>query len=141
MIEVNKAIERIIEGDPLITSFVGQDEALEVKVYPFVAPANTQPPFGVYQIIEGPQPEGTFHDLHSMEPVEVQITCWGRTRGEAWQMFGEAVNPAFENADVDVELSPYSLMHVRRTSGPSETLDTDTMFVGVPAVYRFAIAR
>lgn len=141
MREANTAIEAILEGDPLIAAFVGYDEAREVKAYPFVAPANTEPPFIVYQIIEGPLPEGIFGDLHALEPVDVQITSWGRTRREAWDLFGTAVNEAFEDARVDVELTPYNLLHVRRTSGPSELVDLETMWVQVPAVYRFALAR
>lgn len=141
MIEVNKAIDSLIDGDPLIAAFVGQDDSGEVRFYPMFAPANTIPPYAVYQIIEGPQPEGIFGDLHALEPVDVQVACWGRTRTEAWQLFGEAVNPTFEDASVDVELTPYSLLHVRRTSGPSENVDPDTMWVQVPAVYRFALAR
>lgn len=141
MIEVNRAIEYIIENDPLIKAFVGQDGDDEYKVYPLFAPANTLPPFAVYQIIEGPLSEGTFHDIASIQPIDVQVACWGRTRKEAWQLFGEAVNPAFEDAQVDVELSPYNLMLIRRTGGPSENLEQETGWVQVPAVYRFAIAR
>lgn len=141
MNEVRRAVEYIYEMDPLIEAYVGRDSDGEVKFYNLVAKSNVEPPFAVWQIIDGPISEGHFGDLHAIEPVDVQVTCWGRNANEAWALFGTAINPAFEDAQVDVELTPYKLMHVRRVGGPNENMEPETRWVSVPSVYRFAIGR
>lgn len=137
---VKEAIEYVVNEDPILKAFVGTDANGDYKVYPLVAPKDTEPPWVVHQVIPGSAPDGHFGDLEAMQPVEVQFRCWGRTNMEAWDLF-DAVDEAFHINEFDIELEPYNLMFVRRMGTPSEDLEIATGLFSVLSSFRFAVAR
>lgn len=140
MKELKRAMEYVAESDPILHAHVWRDDEQEWQIYPLVAPQNTQPPYIVYQIVPGPVPEGHYGDIHAMEPTEVQWRVWAESLEHAWLIF-DALNEHLEDADIDVELTPYYRLYTRRMGTPSEDLELNTGLYSVTAVYRFAIAR
>jgi hypothetical protein len=138
---INEAVDYLIEHDVILQSYVGRDENNDHKVYPMVAPQGTEPPWVVWQIIPGGSSEGHYGDLSAFEYPDVQFRAWGRNRNEAWDLFTAFDNTLINDPDIDIELTPYKQINIRRLSAPGEDYEMETHLFSVQATYRFAVAR
>lgn len=137
---VVKAIEYLYESDPILKAHVGRDEHDEWKVYPLVAPQNTEPPWVVYQLIPGPPPEGHYGDDESIRAVPVQFRVWSTDRSQAWDIWS-AIDDMLTNPVIEIELTPWTSMRVNLVTQPGEDLEIETGLYNVTADYNFVVSR
>lgn len=140
MRKIHDAVEYILKHDPLILAILGFDNDNSPKIYEGLAKKDSIPPLIVWQFVGGPGPQGTFHDMHAIEQAQFQVTSWGRSRQEAWQV-SDFVQEAFEIAEADIELAPYQGLRFRRLEDSADLLDQDTGWIQVPTTYEMAVAR
>lgn len=140
MKELVQAFDDYLQGDPSVVAYVGHDENAEVKLYPLVAPSNTQPPFLVTQVVPGPTPTGHYGDLDALDPQDIQVTRWGRTRKEAWELH-DVTHEALERMEVSIEVTPYTVMQVFRIGGRFENYTPEVGWFSVLSTYRITLAR
>jgi hypothetical protein len=127
------AIESVLNADGALRSLVGVDKNGFIKIYSSVTarPPDDTPPFVTYQIVSGPQPQGTYKDKESLISVSFQATAWGRSSIEAWQIHDE-VEFALQTGDWGTYLLPVKFMQIRSLETPGELPDQDTKWRQIP---------
>lgn len=140
MRQIRQAVEYILKHDPIILALVGFDEDQEVKVYETIAKKDTTPPFVVWGLIPTGSTEGHYGDDRAMESKDVQVTAWGYTLDDVWQLF-TYIEEALEIGEWDIELAPYNKLRVVRTGDQQPLPDQDTGWFQIPATYRVGVAR
>lgn len=131
------SLRHLLRADPEIVARVGTDDDDEIKVYQGVGKTDVDAPYIVFGIIDGTSVP-TFGQDHTVQEVNFQVTAWGRTSSEAWNL-AEVIDDALEVGDWDVV--PYEPISLRRIQFPQELPDRDTQLRQVPIQYRFVMAK
>jgi hypothetical protein len=135
-----KAVKDILSNDPILQAMLGRDNRNQPKVYESVGKKGVDAPYIVFTMMQSEGPEGLYHDLRSLETVRFQVTGWGLTRDQAWELF-EAAQTALEIGEWSVYLTPYSFMSIVRTGDQFQLEDVDSGWYQVPATYRLKVSR
>lgn len=133
-----KELRRALRLDTSVQTQVGVDQHGEYKVYEGLAPENTEAPYiSIFQ-----QPGGdlvaTYGRTDSLIKVGVQFTCWGDSPNKAWEVWG-GLYEGLQHLDMD--LSPYDLVHLLPVAIPQQLGDTVTTWTQVVMRYELAYAR
>lgn len=137
---IRDAVQYVLKHDPILVGLLGFDEDQEVKVYETIAKTGVEPPFVVWGFIQTGSTEGHYGDDRAIESKDVQVTAWGYTIDEAWQLFS-FIEEALERGDMSVELLPYTKLRIVRTGDQQPLPDQETSWFQIPATYRVGVAR
>jgi hypothetical protein len=139
MKQFSDCIRWVLRHDPIVQIRVGEDSDNEYKVYDATnVKLNTQAPFIVWNFRETSQTEGVYGDDYALEYISLQVTSWGRTPNEAWDL-ADAADDALLLGDYSAE--PWYLMKIRRDGIPRPHADLDTNWTQIDVFYQALFGR
>ena len=140
MREMRRAVKQVLIEDVLVQAQVDRDNRNQFKVYETVGMKDTEPPTVIWALLPGEGPEGTYSERDSMQTFNLQVTSWGRTPDESWQLW-ECVVEALTIGEWNIPLTPYSLMDIVTTGDVTQLPDPDTGWFQTVATYRVRLSQ
>lgn len=137
---VKNALQDVLRRDPILQAILGLDADNDLKIYEAVAKQNTAPPFLLWQLVPSGDIAGHYGDEYALVSKPFQLTAWGRTANEAWQLWDYA-QEAVETGDWDFELTPYKRMRLVSQADQQELPDVETSWVQVPGTFLLVVSR
>jgi hypothetical protein len=136
------AIEAVLNADGPLLSLVGLDANGFPKIYSSVTarPPDDEPPFVSFAVFSGPAPTGTYKNNEAIYSAVFQVTSWGRTSLEAWQIQDE-VEIALLSGAWGIYLLPSHFMQIMSLESPGELPDRDTKWRQIPRRWRVDFDR
>lgn len=140
------AIDEVLRQDVIIQILVGElvyeGGIRRVKVFEFPVDRQAEAPYIAWHILPGGDVDGHYGDLNGQLLKTFQVSCWGRTKDEADEVF-EAVVEVFESQQdkINVLLAPEYLMALQRMGDESPIPDQDTTWTQVPSTWVIMMGR
>lgn len=132
------AHKEVLREDVVVQGIVNVDRWGNTKVYEEVADTDVKAPFVVVSQIPTSGDLGVYGDDYALQVTEFQVSSWGRDDAEAW-LLADACDDALLYSVW--EITPYTLMKVRRNSTPVVLPDRDTNLRQVQVRYRAMFGR
>jgi hypothetical protein len=138
MREIIDSIRRVLRRDVLLNDMIGVDQDGEPKIYHGIAKENVEAPYIVLSVLTGDPGIATYGDDHAIETISLQITSWGNTSREAWEL-ADVVDEAVPIGKYDA--GKFVFMRGKRITFPNELNDRDSNLIQVPVLYEFQFGK
>ena len=139
--QLRHSLLHTLRGDVVLSALLGRDEQGQPQVYETLAPNGVRPPYLTFALVPtGAAPEGHFGDSEAIKFFGIQLSSWGRTKDETWQI-NEAAHEAMMRGDWSVDLKPDYRLQIASQGNQQELEDPTTRLIYVPETFRLTVAR